>query len=617
MKKKVLFSLCIAAASGALQAQVGVNNTDPKASLHITPQKTDGTTAEGIIAPNLTRAQLIGKDIRYTTAQKGAIVYVTAVDGTISPKTTKITTVGYYYFDGAVWQPFSQAETIVPTEPWQVQGGTTAAISNAQNIYQTGSVAIGTGASAVSGYKLDVNGSSNTSGNSRVGSSTVVGAQTVGTTLGVTGATTLASTLNVAGATTIASTGNFTLAGNGAGAGKYLASDAAGKGTWTALPAATVTTANNGLTMSGTTTELGGALSKATTISGTAANTLTVSAPSIISGALRISSGTPAAGKFLASDAAGNATWGTLPVTATTEPWQVQGGAVAATTNAQNIYQTGSVGIGASTAVPAAYKLQVTGDSNVTGNSRVGSSTVVGAQTVAGTSTLTGNVGIGIAPSTQKLYVKTAGTAVAPVPAVRITDGSQGFGKVLTSDADGIAHWEYARLRIVEGVKSTKAVTFPLKYDATVTTGDGIALQSGSSITLPPGRWAVAVKTLISIYDVSAKTNLTSNDFAWVRSTFVDSPTVSGAINQIKSVDIEGAYLISGRVSGPKPINKKNNACWGMMDGLIVINNSTNANKTYYYIVGAYDTASNYAQSVVELRVRVDGLESSITASSL
>ena len=251
MKKKYLFTLSLLATIGA-HAQVGVNNTDPKASLHITPQKTDGSTAEGIIAPNLTRAQLISKDARYTVAQKGAIVYVTTVDGSVTTKTNKVTTVGYYYFDGVIWLPFGSGATVtVPTEPWQVQGSTTQATGNNQDIYQSGSVAVGSNTAGT--YKFQVTGTSHVTENSRVGSSTVVGAQTVGSTLGVTGATTLAntlkvtggtnlnSTLSVLGATTIASTGSFTLQGNGAGAGKYLASDAAGKGTWSALPATATT----------------------------------------------------------------------------------------------------------------------------------------------------------------------------------------------------------------------------------------------------------------------------------------------------------------------------------------------------------------------------------------
>ena len=187
-----------------LHAQVGINTETPKVTMHVIPSKTDGTTAEGIIAPNLTRAQLISKDAVYGTDQNGAIVYVTTVNGTVSTKTTKITKVGYYYFDGSLWQPFLSTEAVIPTEPWQVQGGTTAASTNAQNIYQTGSVAIGS--NTAGSYKFQVTGTSNITGNSRVASSTVTGNQTVGGTLGVTGATTLSNTLGVTGATSLSST---------------------------------------------------------------------------------------------------------------------------------------------------------------------------------------------------------------------------------------------------------------------------------------------------------------------------------------------------------------------------------------------------------------------------
>ena len=75
------------------------------------------------------------------------------------------------------------------------------------------------------------------------------------------------------------------------------------------------------------------------------------------------------AGKVLTSDANGNASWQTSSAIPT-EPWQVQGGTTAATTNAQDIYQTGNVSIGSSTpiapftsnSVTVTPKLSVAGD---------------------------------------------------------------------------------------------------------------------------------------------------------------------------------------------------------------------------------------------------------------
>ena len=581
MKKKYLITLSLLATVGA-HAQIGINNTDPKASLHITPQKTDGSTAEGIIAPNLTRAQLISKDDRYTAALKGAIVYVTTVDGTVSTKTAKIKGSGYYYFDGSIWQPFSQAETIVPPQPWLVQGGTTQATSNTQNIYQKGGVAIGSNVTSTTVYdkSLYVNGATLFQGETQVGTSTAnasfavqgnsttYGTSTLvgNTTIGQAGATGVPGTGNLKvyglgsvgtsnavytgtnyamhvygrgaigglwvenytnlkrkvsvgenltaaddalivskgktrlnGGTTITSIGSFTLQGNGAGAGKYLASDATGKGTWTALPAATVTTANNGVSMSGTTTQLGGALTKATTISGTGANTLTISAPSILSGALRISSGTPGAGKYLTSDAAGNATWGTLPATATNaEPWQVQGGTSQATSNTQNIYQKGGVAIGSNVTSTTVYdkSLYVNGATLLQGDTQIGLSAaksnivVQGNSTVYGTSIVTGNTTIGQAgatgvPGTGNLRVHGTGMLGTSNAVYKGNNYTMHiFGK---GDLGGLWVENYANLKrkVSVGENLTAA------DDALVVANGKTILNGATTITSPNGSFTL------------------------------------------------------------------------------------------------------------------------------
>lgn len=89
-------------------AQVGVMRTTASATLHVESKPGDATVVDGIIAPSLTRAQLIGKDARYGTDQTNAIVYVAAIDGVVSAKTSKVTKVGYYYFDGSMWQCIDQ-----------------------------------------------------------------------------------------------------------------------------------------------------------------------------------------------------------------------------------------------------------------------------------------------------------------------------------------------------------------------------------------------------------------------------------------------------------------------------------------------------------------------------
>lgn len=103
MKRILLFILGIASI-GFLQAQVGVNTNDPKASLDVQASTTDATTAEGLIAPRLTLAQLASKEAKYISDQTGTIVYVTNVTGSTTAKTKNVVSVGYYYFDGTLWQ---------------------------------------------------------------------------------------------------------------------------------------------------------------------------------------------------------------------------------------------------------------------------------------------------------------------------------------------------------------------------------------------------------------------------------------------------------------------------------------------------------------------------------
>jgi hypothetical protein len=124
---------------GGAFAQVGVNTEAPKATLHILPANTDSSTPEGIIAPNLTRAQLISKDNQFYGNQRGAIVYVTDLSGTTSTKTNLVAAIGYYYFDGTVWQPFSKVQG-----PWNKIGTLNASGDNMDDIYLRGKAVIGT-----------------------------------------------------------------------------------------------------------------------------------------------------------------------------------------------------------------------------------------------------------------------------------------------------------------------------------------------------------------------------------------------------------------------------------------------------------------------------------------
>jgi hypothetical protein len=105
--KKLLLSAALFAASFTAFAQVGIGNTDPKATLDVVGNAANAAVADGIIAPRITRANLSAKDdATYAAAQVGTIIYVTNISGGINLETANVTAVGYYYFDAAgVWEP--------------------------------------------------------------------------------------------------------------------------------------------------------------------------------------------------------------------------------------------------------------------------------------------------------------------------------------------------------------------------------------------------------------------------------------------------------------------------------------------------------------------------------
>ena len=103
--KMILVLLLIVSAVMKMNAQVTIgNDTPPAATLDVVATKSDGSTAEGIIAPRVTLAQLNAAYSKYGAAQTGAIVYVTDYSGaTISGYSDQITCRGYAYFNGIYW----------------------------------------------------------------------------------------------------------------------------------------------------------------------------------------------------------------------------------------------------------------------------------------------------------------------------------------------------------------------------------------------------------------------------------------------------------------------------------------------------------------------------------
>jgi hypothetical protein len=174
-----------------------------------------------------------------------------------------------------------------------------------------------------------------------------------------------------------------------------------------------------------------------------------------------------------------------------------------------------------------------------------------------------GNVGIGTTIGTNPsnlLHINSASSG-----ALRIVDGTEGNKKVLTSNATGVATWQSVGIENIQADLSAVAgVNIPYTQTANY-------LQTGASITLPPGRYSVNVTMLLSTVP---GVYVNSNEAFWVRSSFSDS----SGINPLPTLDIIGSNLVSG--------NQIPSTLYSLITGVVIINNTTAANKTYYYVAG-------------------------------
>ncbi|KMQ58595.1 hypothetical protein ACM46_21370 [Chryseobacterium angstadtii] len=104
MKKIISILVVIASPLGIIKAQIGIGNSEPKATLDITG-KADNNSPDGILIPRYDAIQLGKKDNAYGAAQNGMLVFVTDGIGN-TPKTINIKTVGFYYYDAqsSIWK---------------------------------------------------------------------------------------------------------------------------------------------------------------------------------------------------------------------------------------------------------------------------------------------------------------------------------------------------------------------------------------------------------------------------------------------------------------------------------------------------------------------------------
>lgn len=134
MKKKIIFSVFLLS-SGLFFSQVGINNTNPKATLHVAAKSGTGTSTnpEGILIPAVDRERAQSMD----GVEISTLIFVNNINtGSQTGTAVNIDETGFYYFNGATWQPIQKKES------WLVQGTILPATENNQDVYHSGSISL-------------------------------------------------------------------------------------------------------------------------------------------------------------------------------------------------------------------------------------------------------------------------------------------------------------------------------------------------------------------------------------------------------------------------------------------------------------------------------------------
>ncbi|NIF06689.1 hypothetical protein F3J23_14660 [Chryseobacterium sp. Tr-659] len=191
--------------------------------------------------------------------------------------------------------------------------------------------------------------------------------------------------------------------------------------------------------------------------------------------------------------------------------------------------------------------------------------------------TINGNAALGIGNINPQRSLDITGPGQnnpsSVIPAIRIKDGNQQKGYVLTSlDDSGDAVWAPYKLDYIRG-KRGNGLDIPFKSI------DGYA-NTGSYITLPPGDWFVTAYTLL-IRDGGGGIAPIIGNAIWIRTSFSDSKcgTNFGDCKITNDIEAGGPTLISGLL----PINTVDMA---LLSGSLIIHNTSDKPKTYYYIAG-------------------------------
>lgn len=520
----------------AQEGRVGINTSNPAATLDVVASPSVPTRIDGFIAPRLKGSELKSKNSLYTSDQDGTIVYVTEAVAITDDKTTNVTTIGYYYFDktqGTAGRWMKMANPTAYQEPWNVSGGTTPATANNQDIYQTGKVGIGE-STPLSRLHL---GGENTP---------------IATIRG-----------NGTGNTNSYAQGGINFLESGAanwGIGMYFWSPPIpGKNTLRfqsdqgGSPVEIMTLHEDGLVGIGTNVPSNKlhvvAASNPLRLVGLQAGTSTDEIVTV---------GSDGVLKKVAST--------TLPNSTYQEPWNIQGGTTAATTNNDNIYQTGSVAIGKN-AVYSNTTAGVTTNANldVVGAVRIGinQTGAVGTNSLAvgDGNTVSGRASFAAGQNTtasgnQSTAVGNAGRATG--------DGSFAGGYWNSTNGASVAAGQ-SSFAFGEGANAYKDHSLAFGKDAKANTENGIVMGSynelpnatntlfqlanGTSSSSKSNAITVLTDGKTGIGTSSPSQKLDVNGASRLRGQIYDNNNVSGANGQVLSTNSSGQVVWQNNVA--------------------------------------------------------------------
>lgn len=107
MKKYILtFLITFTEISFSINAQVGINQSIPKANLDI-KQSTETTVPDGFLVPRMALSYLENNTSKYSANQNGTLIYINSLgSGSTINQTKKITSLGFYYYNASanLWE---------------------------------------------------------------------------------------------------------------------------------------------------------------------------------------------------------------------------------------------------------------------------------------------------------------------------------------------------------------------------------------------------------------------------------------------------------------------------------------------------------------------------------